>query len=80
MESKIDFSQRIVTPPTKLSMSKVIPSMPGAFLHLNSEMAVNISSYERGEDISSLHIEVSDKTNNGETKEISSLGTTLTST
>ena len=34
----------------KLSISKEIPSRPGAFPELNSEMAVMISSSERGAD------------------------------
>ena len=50
-----------------MSISKDIPSRPGAFPDLNSEMAVTISSSEREADISSSFIEVSDETNNGET-------------
>ena len=74
------FSQQTVSSPPKVSISKVIPSRPGAFLDLNSEMAVQISSSERGEDKSSSDEEVSEEAPNGETMGRSLSGTTSLST
>jgi hypothetical protein len=40
MVLKRDFNQQVVSPPPSLSISKEIPSRPGAFPDLSLEMAI----------------------------------------